>query len=282
MLADSKLLSFINADNSFTLHFFEGQKLIHDLVMINSLKEKGFEFLRDSTLTSVHLINFLKPSENLGLYIDNKEPYFLFKMEMNHSGHVRNLLMPEEINNFPEKLTGQGRLSKIFPKQKEPYTSIIELDDHDFHEVVDDILKNSYQTNTKLIISEKSDQSALLMKLPKKKIEKIDEVLPEVSLEEFEKEMAPLLKEIFDKGINDEEEIKKVFSKSSMTYLKGTKIEFQCSCSRERMVEGVLSLTNSMSLDELFEGKPDLETRCDYCKTYYLITRAEISGKLTH
>lgn len=279
MLADSKLLTFINEDNLFTLHFFEGQKLIHDLVMINSLKEKGFNFLRDSTLTAVHLISFLKPQENLGLYIDNKEPYFLFKMEMNSAGHVRTLLMPENFNQFPDKLSGQGRLSKIFPNQREPYTSIIPLENHDFHEVVDDILKNSYQTNTKMIISEKSDQSVLIMKLPKKRIEKVDEVLPDKSLEEFEKEITPFIEEIFNKGINNEEEIKKIFSNDKLTWLKGTKIEFQCSCSRERMVAGILSLSSSMSMDELFEGKKELETRCDYCKTYYLITRDEVDSK---
>ena len=41
MLSNSKVLSFIDNKEGFTVYFFEGQKLIHDLAIIHDLKGEG-------------------------------------------------------------------------------------------------------------------------------------------------------------------------------------------------------------------------------------------------
>ena len=50
MLPDSRLFSFMDSENSFTVHFLEGQKLIHDLAMIHEVKGSGFAYFRDTIL----------------------------------------------------------------------------------------------------------------------------------------------------------------------------------------------------------------------------------------
>jgi integrase len=130
------------------------------------------------------MITFLKPGESLGVYIDSEEPYFRFKIETNYTGSMRTLLLPEEFSAFPEKLTGKARISKIFPNTT-PYTSIINMDNDDASEVVNNILKESYQTKSKVITSDSLDQSIMFTKLPRVEIKKVIEDLDDIPLSEY-------------------------------------------------------------------------------------------------
>jgi len=126
MLHESNLSSFLDEKNKFILHFFEGQKLIHDLAIINNLQGKGFAFFRDAVLMFQPMITFLKAEEGFGFYIDSKDPYFMLKIETNSLGNMRTLLMPDNFNKFPEKIIGISRLTKISGKKSEnQYTTLI-------------------------------------------------------------------------------------------------------------------------------------------------------------
>ena len=121
MLRSSKILSFLDEKNNFHVRFLEGQKIINDLALIHDVKNKGFEFFRELTLTNIHLISTLKNSEGLGLFIDSNEPYFRFKLECSESGNIRTLLFPESLDLFPKSVSGELRFSKIFPCRTAPY-----------------------------------------------------------------------------------------------------------------------------------------------------------------
>src|SRR5437762_2587208 len=121
MLPVSRLYSFLDHKNGFNIHFLEGQKLIEDLVLTHPLQGSGFAYFRDSILGILPIIFFLKPGESLGIYIDSEDPYFRLKIETGSTGHTRTLLLPEEFNLFPMKITGKVRVTKIFPNQKAPY-----------------------------------------------------------------------------------------------------------------------------------------------------------------
>lgn len=280
-MKESKLLSFINKEKSFTIHFFEGQKLIHDLAIIHDVKDQGFSYFRDAILSFVPLNAFLKPNENFGLYVDSEEPYFKLKIEMNQAGYLRTLLMPETFQENPTEVTGIVRLSKIFPDQNQPYNSLIELKKTKTHDIVSKILDTSYQMNSEIILSERSDQCVLITKLPQVKVDK-EEVLENISLKEYILQNKQFLTELMDKGINDSEEVVEAFKANDFDYLLGKEIEFKCNCSRERMLDGILSLASQHSIEEIFEDKDNIETRCDYCKTYYQIDRKELTDLIKH
>ena len=74
MLATSRLYSFLDHKNGFNIHFLEGQKLIHDLILLHPMNSSGFSYFRDTFLGLLPIIFFLKPQESLGLYIDSEEP----------------------------------------------------------------------------------------------------------------------------------------------------------------------------------------------------------------
>lgn len=275
MLKKSRLLSFIDEENEFTLHFCEGQKLVHDLAMIHDLKGQGFAYFRDCVLSAIPLVTLLKFNENLGLYIDNKKPYFLLKIEMSEAGEFRTLLLPETFNQFPNKLEGDARLSKITVGQATPYTSIININGLDIHEVVNQILRDSYQINGKVIVSEEADQSVFIMQLPRKNWNKEEQPTESRSLDDFQKTINPKIDEIFASGTNEESVVIKSLEESNLKYLTGKDLDFKCNCSYERMLSGVESLLRGHTIDEVFREDDSIETRCDYCKTFYQIPKSE-------
>ena len=166
MLSTSRLYSFLDHENGFNIHFLEGQKLIHDLALLHPIQRSGFAYFRDTFLGLLPIVFFLKPQESLGIYIDSDEPYFRLKIETNSAGHTRTLLLPEQFNQFPMKISGNVRVTKIFQNNSHPYTSMIELNKVETKEVINRILSQSYQTNSEVIVGDISDQSIMITKLP--------------------------------------------------------------------------------------------------------------------
>lgn len=275
MLTPTRLYSFLDPKNGFNVHFLEGQKIIHDLVLLHPMQGSGFAYFRDMVLGLLPIIFFLKPGEGLGLYIDSENPYFRLKIETNSAGHTRTLLLPEDFNQFPMKLTGQVRVSKIFPGNRSPYTSVLQLNDVDSKGVINQILTESYQTNSEVIVGEVSDQSVMVTKLPPLNTNShIDE---SESRKEFIRKHTPFFRHMFESATSDIEQIVKEFEAQGMAYLGSRQIEFFCPCSQERMVLNLRGLY-SQDLDSLFaEGDP-IEVKCDYCRKVYHISKGDVSG----
>ncbi|MFT6069407.1 MAG: molecular chaperone Hsp33 [Bacteriovoracaceae bacterium] len=279
MLSTSKVLSFIDNKNGFMLYFFEGQKLIHDLAILHNLKGEGFHFLRDSILGTQLLSVFLKNKENYGFYLDSEEPYFRFKIETNFLGYMRTLLLPEDFNKFPDKISGVYRVSKITEGSRDPYNTIINIENKGIDEIVNQFYRDSFQINGNIHLSKTSDQSVFLMKLPEKNVDKVD-ATPSISIKDYWDKINPLVEKVFSEAHNDQGPIEKAFTQKDFIFLGSKDIQLRCSCSRERMLLGIIGLVRSSGFEELMQGDKELETKCDYCKTYYLFPEEEIKEKL--
>ena len=281
MINDSRLISFMSTDECYAVHLLEGQNLIKDLALIHDLKGKGFLFYRDCVLSSLTLISLLKHGETLGFYIDSPAPYFAFKVEMSEHGDLRTLMLPADFSDFPEEIDGTARVTKLI-NGKSPYNSIIKLVKSNPEMACNQMIKESYQMQGEIILSADSDQSLLIMKLPRKSWDK-DEILPEGKpFAEFRDNIFKNMDTIFNKGANDEQAIIKKMESLDFYHLKSKDVNFKCSCSRERMVMGVSSLLAAHTLDEIFEGKEDIETKCDYCNTFYQILRTDVENSIKH
>ncbi len=275
MLAVSRLYSFLDHKEGFNIHFLEGQKLIHDLVLLHPMKGSGFAYFRDTFLGLMPIIFFLKPGESLGLYIDSENPYFRLKIETNSAGHTRCLLLPEEFNLFPMKITGQVRVTKVFGNGNTPYTSMLELKEIETKEVINHIMKESYQTNTEVIVGELSDQSIMITKLPGSATANVSD---DTHLrKDFVKKHQPFFHQVFESGTDDIEKIVKMFEDRGFAYLGSRQVDFFCPCSQERMVLNLRGLY-SKDQDHLFEGQDEVMVKCDYCRKEYTITKNDLIG----
>lgn len=275
MLPESCLYTFYDELNGFTLTFFEGQKLINDLAITHQLTGSGFSYFRDSVLSIQPMISFLKHREGFGIYLDSDSPYFRLKLETNESGSVRTLLLPEDFKGSPNKISGICRLTKTFGQGQHPYTSVIKLDDISFDQIINNILRDSYQIDSKIYLSADSDQSVMIMKLPNLNVN-LHTASTRPSLDEYWIGHCAHIDAIFKKALVLREDIMKGFGDLGLQFLKEKEVKLHCSCSLERMIAGLNGLSNK---NELFdEGQDYLETRCDYCKKTYKIHRNQISG----
>lgn len=272
MLASSRLYSFLDHKNGFNIHFLEGQKLIHDLALNHPLQGAGFAYFRDMVLGLMPIIHFLKPMESLGIYIDSEDPYFRLKIETNSAGHTRMLLLPENFSQFPMELNGHARISKIV-QDKSPYTSMIALENLPTKEVINRILNDSYQVPSRVVVSEISDQSVMVTKLPAFNVNKI--VDNDVSLNEYLAKNSLKFHDIFEEAPNDIEKVVQLFEAQGLGYLASKQIEFFCPCSKERMIDNLKTMYQG-KVDELLDGDAHLDIKCDYCNAHYVILENEL------
>jgi molecular chaperone Hsp33 len=269
----SRLYSFLDNKNGFTLHFLEGQQLIHDLAISRSLTGPAFNYYRNTILSVMPMISFLKHGESFGFYIDSDEPYFRFKLEANFQGDYRTLILPESFGDFPDKLNGIGRFVKIFPKST-PYSSIININNIDTHDVINKVLEESYQTDAECLLASSTDQSLFIVKLPKPEGLKGQE--NDLGLKEYLLQKKHFFNDSLNKNLQDIESIVKNFEDDDYAYMVSKEINFNCPCSKERMRMGLKNL-HSYDLDELFEEKETIETKCDYCYATYEFTKEDLA-----
>lgn len=279
-MQESRLFSFIDEKSAFTLHFLHGGKLIQDIVQVHNIGPMAYDFYRDTILTSMQMLNFMKATENMGFYIDSNEPYFRLKIEMNERGTMRTLLLPEEFEDFPKTVTGTARVTKAFPN-KTPYSSVIQLNEHPAADIVNQALKDSYQMQAKVSVG-RADMSVMFSKLPPSKLsEKFEEVIDE-PLESFMKTHKNLVTEIEKQDFilkeADESATIDFFTKKGLTYLGSKEVKFYCPCSKERMAANMATL-GKKDLDEVFKEKESIEVRCDYCNTVYDINQSELKAQ---
>lgn len=276
MLNDSKLFNFLNEEHSLSIQFLEGQKIIQDFILLQELNGKALSYYRDGLLTIIPLINFLKPKESMGFYIDSEDPYFRLKIEANFEGLMRSLLWPESFNDFPEKLKGIARIVKLMPGNKNPYTGHVEIDGLGLNEVVAKVLKDSFQVKCSILISNESDQSLLIQQLPPINPDK--EITETLSLSEYVLKNKEKFLKLMSKALDTEESIIKEFSQMDLLYLGSKKVQFHCNCSREGMIHGLISVVKSNGILSVIDDDKDLvEVKCDYCKKTYSIRRDEFS-----
>lgn len=275
MLAESRIYSFIDQKEGFTLHFFDGQKVINDLALAQNVQGEGFHFFRDATLSLQHLVNFLKPGEGFGVYIDSEEPYFRLKLEMSDQGQMRALLLPEDMKIFPQKMTGILRTVKLLPGEKNPYTSMINFNNESFNDITNKLFKESYQFESVIHISDISDQSIMLLKLPSINVNKV-ETNYRFSANEYYLQKKLEINNIFANHEANYSEIQEHFEKIGLNYLGSKEIKFKCNCSKDRMIQGLWSLIKASGIENVFHAdETEITTKCDYCKKDYIINRTE-------
>jgi molecular chaperone Hsp33 len=276
MLNSSRLFSFLDQKREFSLQFLEGQKLIHDLVLLHPLKKAGFEFFRQSLLSFMPMISFLKNGEGLGIYLDSEDPYFRFKIETNYAGHTRTLLLPEEFDEAPNNITGAVRLTKLFPGNTSPYTSIFNFNKSTPEEIINHIFQQSYQIKSSIIVSNVADQSIFISHLPSFNVDQQQEDNSK-SVNDFIKSIEPKFNSIFDAGYNDVENLVKNIEALGFTYLASKKVELFCPCTREKMIFNLMGLKLMSETDDLFDENGIIELKCDYCKKFYHINKSELT-----
>jgi len=270
---ESRLYTFIDETREFALYFLEGQRLIEQLALTHPIRGEGFHYFRDVVLSIQPLIALLNHGEQIGVYIDSDEPYFRLKIEANHHGSTRSMLLPADFEQFPKTMHGLVRLFRMFPGGRPPYESVLQIEGLALREIVNRVLRESYEVNGTITVSQTADQSVLLHQLPPLK----DEY--EVSLQAVRERRSGIregLRGIFARALSDLAEIQSAFREIGFRFLAVREVQFRCSCSRAGMVQNLGSVYKTEG-DKLFDpGQLSLHATCEYCKSGYEISRLEL------
>jgi molecular chaperone Hsp33 len=271
--AESRLWTFMDEPREYALYFLEGQRLIHDLALIHPINGPGLAYFREVVLSIQPLIALLKVGEQLGFYIDSEEPWFRLKIETSHEGHVRCTMLPEGFDEYPEAITGLVRVERRFPSARQPYQSIVRLDEAPLREIVNRVLADSWQVPCATYVSPDADQSAMLHQMPPLKSDDLSRFSPEALRERLEGLIEPM-RPLFVRALQEEGEIIEAFAELGFHPLTTRPVVLRCTCTRERVIRGLLMLDDP---EEVFEpGETQIEVTCEYCKTRYEIRREDV------
>ena len=273
-LPESRLHTFLDAERRHALYVLEGQRLIHDLALVHGVGP-AFAWFRDCVLQVLPLIALVKRGEQVGFYIDSEEPLVRLKIETGHSGDLRGTFFPEDLAQAPGTVRGQVRVQTLFPDGRRPYLSVIEADGLHLREIVNRVLLESYQVKSALVLSEASDQSALLHRLPPMPGEDDPDYTVD-AVRELRDRMHPELLAVFERGLTGGAAVREAFSELGWREIASRPVRFRCTCSHERMVENLRLIREREGLFE--PGEPELEVTCDYCRRTYLVTREDVDG----
>ena len=282
-LPESRLYTFIDEPREYALYFLEGQKLIQELALVHPIQGSGFAYFRETVLSVQPMIALLKGGEQIGFYLDSDKPDFRLKIETSHAGATRCMLLPEAFKEFPALMHGLVRVLKLFPNNRPPYESVIQIGGLALRQVVNRVLTDSYQVDCAIQISDVSDQSLMLHQLPM--LEGRDES-PD-AVKERRDGIRCKVETLFAKALTDPAEIASAFSAVGFRLLAHRPVRFECRCSRDRMLSHLVPIYQREG-ESLFDpGSETLEIRCEYCKSKYDYSRSElrtnaVSGGKTH
>lgn len=272
LLQKSQLYTFIDREKKFALYFLEGQKLIHDLVLTQNLRPQEFAYFRAIVLSVQPMLGYLKTGELFCVYIDADAPYFRLKIEMNAMGLMRGMIYSDALDAAPDIITGKLRLLKFLPSAKMPYESIIALDQVGIGEIINLVLARSYQVNSRIFISEDSDQSFMLNQLP------LTEKEEAADLDQAFNHYAGPLQFVMKKALTEKDALIAEMDKLGFGFLAAKPVAFTCGCSREQMIENLRRVAKTAGEALFPPGQDTIEVVCEYCKTARHISRKDIEG----
>ncbi len=271
--AESQLWTFMDEPREYALYFLEGQRLIHDLALIHPIPGAGFAYFREVVLSIQPLIALIKPEEQLGFYVDSESPWFRLKIETNHEGHVRCTMLPEGFAQFPRAVDGIVRVERRFPVARQPYQSVLRLEQAPLSEIVNRVLHDSWQVPCAVHVSEEADQSVMLHQMPALRSDDPSRFSPE-ALEERLANLVDPLRPLFARALHEEDALVEAFADLGFHPLTSRRVKLGCTCSHERVVRSLRLLADP---EEVFEpGSDSVEVTCEYCKTRYAVRRDEV------
>lgn len=275
-LPESRLYFLLDEPAEIAVYFLEGQRLIRDLALLHDIRGEGFAYFRQFVLSVQPMISLIKRGEQMGFYVDSEDPFFRLKIETGHQGDVRCVLTPEEFSEFPESMRGIVRLQRLFPANRPPYESILRADGLPLREVVNRVLRDSYQVNCAVRVSGTSDQSAMLHQLPP--LRGHDDEASVDAVSRRRDRLAEGLDALFARAISDPQDLATALAGLGLRTLASRRIRFHCNCDRERMIRNVLLVIEDDGSRMFDPGRNTMEVTCGYCKKRYVISRDELRG----
>jgi len=270
----SRLYTFLNSSKTISLLAFDGSDFFETFWSDHPNTAPSIQrFFLESLLSLQTMINFLKPTEHLGIYLESTDgpSPFQFNLEMFEHGSTRSLITPKTLTSLPELFTGRCRLVKFLPNQQAPYQTILAFQDSEFLDIIKEIFSQSYQIECDLFIDTQNLKSIFAYKLPSlannlaTKVDQLQSVGSWLSsnLENF--------RPYFAQSIHGVKDTVQFFEKVDLEYQSSKVITYSCHCSRARFHKHLYGL-GSTEIHKILHEDHEIKVTCDYCQNEYIFT----------
>ena len=260
MATKGKLYTFLHESGNLSAKF---------LSFSDEDKENGLAYF---DLCFLHLLAYFKDKEQMCAYFDAEGMPVNYKIEASPMGIFRSLLMVsgEEFNPL---MTGIVRILKILPKAKTPSQSIIRIEEKSPRDMVQEILGQSYQIESVLLIEALMGQSLLISALPQKDPNQFNA---------FALKNEELLTELSKIENSDSAKIIDEYEKKGFKHLTTLDLSRSCPCSKDYIIQNISKLSPENINDLFEENETTLEANCDYCQKVYVVSKQDLARNRSH
>jgi len=224
-------------------------------------------FLGEFVAANALLAASLKLEGSLIMQIQGDGPVHLMVMECTSDNFLRGLAKHKEItdDHSLRGIFGNGNLALTIDNKKsgERYQSLVSLDGDTLKEALENHLKQSEQLDTVLILASNENNACgmLLQKLP-------GEFDADTDNWNRISQLASTLKdeELFSLDVT--EIIHRLFNEDDVRVLETEHYQFQCSCSRDRVANMLITLGQEEVID-IIKEQGNIEIDCEFCNEHY-------------
>lgn len=224
--------------------------------------------LAESLTAAALLSSTLKIQGRVSLQAQGQGPVTLLMAECDHEGRLRGLAhhrdTPEAVEQPPlAELLGEGRMAiTLMPEQGQQYQGLVPLERSTLAGCVEDYFERSEQLPTRLWLAAGNNRAAglLLQRLP----ERVADAEHNADMWQHLTTLADslTLEELLDLG--PETVLRRLFHETPPELAPARPLRFQCSCSRERVRNTLLSL-GAAELRDILDTQGEAEITCEFC-----------------
>ncbi|KPQ28131.1 MULTISPECIES: Hsp33 family molecular chaperone HslO [unclassified Halomonas] len=206
----------------------------------------------------------------------------LMMAESNPGGELRAVARIAESSDLPSEqasfreLVGDGQiLITLDPNEGNRYQGIVALDHDTLSGCLEAYFSQSEQLPTRLWLAADGERAGglLLQRLPD------DSQHQDVDAWERSVHLADTIKTEELLGLEQREVLYRLYHEETVRVFEPKALRFGCTCSRERMSYGLLTLGDT-ELRDIVREQGEINTQCHFCHTKYHYTAAEIESLL--
>lgn len=240
------------------------------LVSAHNYPEPLAKLLLEAAAINAMLTTTLKFEGRISLQLQTPNSLKLLLVQTTHDLQYRGVLRHEDYANesFAELTKGGQMVITIEPDKGERYQGIIALEGDSLISCIEGYFAQSEQLKTRLLVfSKPTGVFGLLL-----------QALPDLSSDEdFEhiETLAQTLTEEEAFELDNNDILHRLYHEERVRALADETIEFQCTCSRDKMLS-TLQLLEADEIADILKTEGFIEIQCEFCLTHYKFHELDI------
>jgi molecular chaperone Hsp33 len=234
--------------------------------------------LGEMMAAAVLLVGTLKFDGMLTLQLKGEGPVTLGVVECDSERKLRGLIRWQgEVDQCQSlgDLLGKGLLAITLEQGRkgERYQGIVELSGDSIAQALEHYLQHSEQLRTRLWLAADADQAAgmLLQRMPDATDMVDEDAWPRVT------QLANTISDDELLRLDAEEVVRRLFHEEDVRLFAGKPVQYECSCSRER-VRNTLRLLGEAEVRDVLQEQQSVTVNCEFCHQSYRFDAVDIEA----